>query len=141
MYLPAAKGVPEWTAAIDRAWALGHGEVPMKERLSEQPDPQGSDDSSFISRLPSYPGELLIRSEVVCGECGQPNPAAASYPVLHIIFLLVVIVWRVDWVLKWPGCMRAYLLQRLPLGLLLANVFSPVILVWWTFQFFRTLAR
>ena len=78
---------------------------------------------------------------MVCNECEQAKPGTASYSVLHIIFLLLFVVWRVDVVFKCPGCMRAYLVQRLPLSLLMATVFSPIVLVWWAVLFIRTLAR
>jgi hypothetical protein len=111
----------------------------MSNNLPSWQEYQRREDASLFSGLPSFPAAGT--TELVCNECGQPNPGTASYSVLHIIFLLVVVVWRIDPVFKCPGCMRAYLLQRLPLGLLLATVFAPLVLVWWGVLFVRTFGR
>jgi hypothetical protein len=116
----------------------------MNEGLPDRSNSQHQTSGSFFSDLPSYSvkgDHTAGRPELVCGECEQPNPGTASYSVLHIIFLLFFIVWRIDPVFKCPRCMRAYLLQRLPLSLLLATIFAPFILVWWGILFLRTLGR
>jgi hypothetical protein len=58
-----------------------------------------------------------------------------------MLFLFAGSYTRIDHVVKCPACMRAYLCQRLPLSLLLANVLSPIVLVWWIILFFRTFSR
>jgi hypothetical protein len=113
----------------------------MSQQLPGPDDCPGRGDHSAYSYLSPFPGEIAGVSELVCGECQQPRPGTASYSVLHIIFLLVVVVWRVDPVFKCPSCMRWYLLQRLPLSLLMATLFAPVILIWWCVLFLRTLGR
>ncbi len=116
----------------------------MSKPLPDRDSSQGEEHRSFISALPSFPAEAVVADRMaatVCGECEQPKAGTASYTVLHIIFLVLFVVWRFDSVLKCPQCMRAYLLQRLPLSLLLSTVFAPVIVVWWGVLFLRTLGR
>lgn len=98
-----------------------------------------NDDSPFAGLTP-YP-DAGIGSELLCGDCQQPRQGLATYSVLSIVFLLFFVVWRVDSLFRCPSCMRGYLLRRLPLSLLLATVFAPVILVWWAILFVRTLGR
>src|SRR5262245_60141548 len=112
-------------------------EVTMSEQSLEQGSSPGERSGSLFSSLPAYP----VEERLVCDECEQPKPGTASYSVLHIIFLVFYIVFRIDGVFKCPRCMRAYLIQRLLLSLLLATVFAPLILVWWGVLFLRTLGR
>lgn len=61
---------------------------------------------------------------------------------MHMVnFLFAGIYVRIDYVVKCPACMQAYLGQRLPLSLLLANLLSPIVLVWWVVLVFRTFSR
>lgn len=105
-------------------------------------DQSGPDASeSLLSRLANYPVNPFQITDAVCQECEQPRPRTRSYPVLHMVFLLAGGVARIDHVVKFPSCMRAYICQRLPLSLLLANILSPIVLVWWIVLFFRTFSR
>lgn len=116
----------------------------MSEPLPDSGSSQGEGHRSLFSALPSFPGEAVVADRMaatVCDECEQPRTGTASYTILHIIFLVWFVVWRYDSVFKCPQCMRAYLLQRFPLSLLLATVFAPVIVVWWGVLFLRTFGR
>jgi hypothetical protein len=93
----------------------------MSNNLPSWQEYQRREDASLFSGLPSFPAAGT--TELVCNECGQPNPGTASYSLLHIIFLLVVVVWRASipcsnvpvacapiycsgcpWVSSWPRC-------------------------------------
>lgn len=95
--------------------------------------------------LPSY-GSFLSptgeEAEVVhvfaCGDCEVPSPNVRRYSLLTIIFAVFVIIWRSDEVMKCPRCMRRHILVRLPLAVLLSNVFSPAIVLWWLVVFVQT---
>lgn len=77
-------------------------------------------------------------SEVPCSWCGQYVPNVKSYELLHLVFLGVFFYFRVDTVINCPGCMRRGLVGRTLLGLVTANLLSPIIIVWNTIQFLRT---
>ncbi len=96
---------------------------------------------SSLSKLPNYPVNPFQITDAICQECELPRPRTRSYPVLHMVFLIAGSYARIDHVVKCPACMRSYLCQRLPLSLLLANILSPIVLVWWIVQFFRTFSR
>jgi hypothetical protein len=116
----------------------------MTEQSPQQGRSQDEGGRSLFSALPAFPvegAEAAGATALVCNECEQPNRGTASYSVLHIVFLLFALAWRIDTVFKCPRCMRAYLLRRLPLALLLATIFAPMILVWWGVLFVRTLGR
>jgi hypothetical protein len=107
-------------------------------------------DSSFASLpnsprsyegLPDYPVKLLTWTEIPCDECEGYLAGTKSYSVVYLIFLCSLPVFWVDRVLKCPGCMRRYLLIRLPLAVLLANLLAPFVLVWWAVLFVRTFIR
>jgi hypothetical protein len=116
----------------------------MSEPLPDRGSSKDEGSRSLFSALPSFPAEAVVAERIaatVCDECEQPKAGTGSYTVLHIIFLVLFVVWRFDSVFKCPRCMRAYLLQRLPLSLLLSTVFAPLIVVWWGVLFVRTLGR
>jgi len=96
---------------------------------------------STFARLPNYPTNPFQIADAVCQECEQPRPRTRSYPVLHIVFLLYGVYTRIDHVVKCPACIRAYLCQRIFLSLLLANLASPIVLIWWIVLFIRTYSR
>jgi hypothetical protein len=97
-------------------------------------------ESSF-ARLPNYPINPFQISDALCQECERPRPHTRSYPVLHLVFLISGVYARIDHVVKCPACMRAYLCQRIFLSLLLANLLSPIVLIWWIVLFIRTFSR
>jgi hypothetical protein len=120
-----------------------------EDRIKEAGDGK-EEDPSFASLpsypgsyegLPDYPGKLLTWTEVPCGECGGYLAGTKSYSVLYVIFLCFFALFRVEPVMKCPGCMRRYLLVRLPLAVLLANLAAPLVLVWWAVLFLRTFIR
>lgn len=103
----------------------------------------GSKPSSF-SALPNYPTNPFRLSEidpVACGECEEIRPDIKPYDVLHMVFLPYFSYCRCDTHFKCPGCMRRFLCRRILPALLFANVFSPVILIWWGLLFLRTFLR
>lgn len=123
---------------------FGEEDMTVSEQLLERGASQGGEDHSLISALPSFPAEAVIAERMaasICDECEQPKAGTSSYTVLHIIFLVFFVVWRFDPVFKCPQCMRAYLLQRFPLSLLLATLFAPIVVVWWGVLFLRTIGR
>jgi hypothetical protein len=93
-------------------------------------------ESSF-ARLPNYPNNPFVISEIACQGCEDVRPGTKCYAILHMVCLYYVYA-RIDHHVKCPSCMRWFLVKRIPLSLLLANVLSPIILVWWTVQFVRT---
>lgn len=111
----------------------------MSEQLPHRTASHGEDESSPFASLPAYPTDDAGGiSELACGECGLTRRGMASYTVVHVLFVIWFVVWRTDEVFKCPSCMRKYLLVRLPLALLMANLLSPLILIWWAGLFFRT---
>ena len=98
-----------------------------------------TNESSF-SQLPPYPNNPFVISEIICQECEEVRPGTKCYPVLHMVCLLYGMYTRIDHVVKCPSCMRWFLARRILLSLLLANLLSPVVLIWWTVLFIRTLA-
>jgi hypothetical protein len=91
--------------------------------------------------LPDYPVKLLTWTEIPCDECEGYLAGTKSYSVVYVISLCSFPLFRVDTVLKCPRCMRRYLLVRLPVAVLLANLFAPLTLVWWAILFVRTFIR
>jgi hypothetical protein len=101
------------------------------------PNEAKANESSFAGLTP-YPGNPFLISEVGCSECEQIRPGIKSYWVTYLIFVLVKVIPRIDPMVKCPACMRRFLLQRILLALLLANLFSPIVLLWWVVLFIRT---
>ena len=97
-------------------------------------------ESSF-AQLPNYPNNPFVISEIACQECEEVRPGTKCYPVLHMVCLFYGVYTRIDHHVKCPSCMRWFLVRRIPLSLLLANVVSPIVLVWWIVQFVRTFSR
>src|SRR5947209_4698083 len=95
-------------------------------------------ESSPYQGLRSY-GSYLSPSredaEVVhlykCGDCQVPSPYVRHYSLPTVILLPFLILWRVDEMRKCPRCMRRHIMVRLPLTILLSNLISPVIVLWW----------
>jgi hypothetical protein len=113
----------------------------MSEPLPERGSSRDEESRPYMPSLPAYPSEAIVAERMaasVCDECERPRAGTARYTILHIIFLVVFTVWRFDTVHKCPYCMRVYLLQRLPLSMLLATFLAPIIFVWWSVLFLRT---
>ena len=94
-----------------------------------------------FARLPKYSEFVSLRlpgTEICCNECGRYRAGTKGYMLLYIAYFLLFGFIRTLRVVKCPACMRYYLVSRLPLALLMANLASPVILVWWTFLLIRT---
>src|SRR3954470_9726798 len=71
-----------------------------------------------------------------CGECEAPSPYVRSYSLLTIILLPPVgMACRIDDMMKCPRCMRWHIIVRLPLTILLSNLVSPIVVVWWLVVF------
>jgi hypothetical protein len=111
------------------------------ENLEDVPGDRTSRDP--LAKLPKYSEFVFLRlpgSEICCDQCGECRAQTKGYTVPYILFVLRVF-YRFRWVVKCPRCMRFYLASRLPLALLMANMASPMILVWWAFLFVRTFLR
>jgi hypothetical protein len=93
---------------------------------------------SPFAGLPRYVGGPEVVPVYVCGGCEVPSQSTRSYSLPTAVFFGVGILWRDDCVLKCPRCMRGHILARLPLAVLLANVLSPLVIVWWLVVFVRT---
>ncbi len=99
-----------------------------------------ANESSF-SQLPTYPGNPFVISEIICQECEEVRPGTKCYPVLHVVCLLFGFYSRIDHVVKCPACMRRFIVRRILPSLLLANLGSPLVLIWWVVLFIRTFTR
>jgi len=107
-----------------------------------EPDRPASDsEASSFSRLPAYPGNPFLISEIACQECEEIRPGVKSYEVLHFACILFFTACRIDTHVKCPQCMRGFLLRCILPALLFANILSPIILVWWCVLFLRTFSR
>jgi hypothetical protein len=53
----------------------------------------------------------------------------------------ILIVWRVDTMIKCPRCMRLHILSRLPLMMLASNLLSPFVFYYWLDVFLRTIKK
>ena len=86
-------------------------------------------DSTGSRGLPSFgtytsPDDDPSRDHLLyCNDCLCASDYVRSYSLFTIIFLFIFIVWRFDTVLKCPSCTRRHVLMRLPLTILLANLF------------------
>ena len=88
--------------------------------------------------MPRYGGDHGVTHLYVCQGCEVPSRWTRRYSLLTVIFLFVFAIWRVDTVMKCPHCMRQHILVRLPLAILLANVLSPLVILWWLVMYVRT---
>jgi hypothetical protein len=79
--------------------------------------------------------------EMRCGWCGKSSANVSSYSILHVLFVIFFIHFRVDTAISCPSCMRNCLLQRSLLNIVTANLLCPIVLVWNGFQFLRTLLK
>jgi len=116
----------------------------MSESHDEPHNPPSAR-SSLGAGLPSYGSYLSpdgTETEVVhlyvCGECQVPSDYVRGYSLLTVVLLPFAIVWRVDWMMKCPRCMRRHIIVRLPLAILLSTLLSPLVVVWWLIVFGRT---
>jgi hypothetical protein len=96
------------------------------------------DERSPFANLPRYGGGAEVVHLYVCQECNVPSRYTRVYSVPTFIFLFFFIASRTETVMKCPGCMRLHLLIRLPLAVLLANLASSVMILWWLVLFVRT---
>jgi hypothetical protein len=99
---------------------------------------------SFVSPPGVDPKDfhLFERALYECNECETPSPYVRFYSLLTVVLLpFFVVIWRVDGVMKCRRCMRRHILQRLPLAILLSNVASPIVVVWWLVVFIKTFSR
>jgi hypothetical protein len=78
---------------------------------------------------------------ILCNDCERYHPETKAYTVLYIVFAVVIFSFRTAEVLKCPHCMRRFLVCQFPLAMLLANVFSPLLAIWWCGLFIRTFFR
>ena len=101
----------------------------------------GENAKSIFDDLPKYRGGAPETHLYICNDCGIPSRSTRSYTLLTIIFLLFVGAWRRDTLMKCPRCMRLHILKRLPLAILLANLFSPIVVAWWLVVFLKTFGR
>ncbi|WP_161967797.1 hypothetical protein [Fimbriiglobus ruber] len=58
-----------------------------------------------------------------------------------MILLPFMVLFRLDPMTKCPRCMRSHIIVRLPLTIVLSNLVSPVVVVWWVAVFIRTFFR
>ena len=90
---------------------------------------------SFLSS--SRKGEVVHIYE--CGGCGIVSEHFRIYLLLTVVLLpFIIIIWRVDAMIKCPRCMRRHIMSRLPIIMLASNLASPIIVIWWLVVFFRT---
>ena len=111
---------------------MGGANMTGQDPSSSQPK-----ESSF-ARLPNYPNNPFVISEIACQECEDVRSGTKCYPILHMVCLIYGVYTRIDHHVKCPSCMRWFLVKRIPLSLLLANIVSPIVLAWWIVQFVRT---
>ncbi|SRR6266849_4559202 len=77
-----------------------------------------------------------------CDECEARSPHVRSYSLLTIVLLPFVGAYgRVDRMMKRRRCMRRHIMERLPLAILLSNLASPIVALWWLIVFFKTYFR
>ena len=108
---------------------MGPGEKPVA--------PKGEVRSLF-DILPPYGGGADHVHLYVCQACGVPSRYTHLYSLPTLVFLVAFAAWRVETVMKCPGCMRRHILLRLPVAVLLANLGSPLIILWWLAVFVKT---
>jgi hypothetical protein len=98
--------------------------------------------SSPYAGLPTFESYLSANGEnshrFECAGCNSHSPLVQSYSLPTVMLLPFVAFWRMDVIMKCPGCMRAHILCRLPLAVLLSNIISPIIVVFWLVAFGRT---
>jgi hypothetical protein len=115
--------------------------------MATSDDDQGepSAEKSLFAGLTPYSGfrsaagEEKIVHIFECGDCAIVSGDVGSYSLLTIVFLpFIIIIWRVDTVIKCPRCMRLHILSRLPLITLASNLLSPIVFFWWLGVFLKT---
>lgn len=106
---------------------------------SVQGPQEGGLNRAPLSALPSYGDYLSPHGEIFeCSGCHFQSPLVRSYSLLNVVLLPFALAWRQDFVMKCPGCMRNHILLRLPVAILLSNLMSPLVVVWWLAAFVRT---
>jgi hypothetical protein len=91
--------------------------------------PHGDTGSPFDG-LPRYGGIANVEHLFQCGDCQQFLRTTRTYTLPTRVFLWVFVYFRTDEVMKCPRCMRYHILVRLPLTILLANLLSPIVVIW-----------
>ncbi len=112
---------------------------------SDVPPPE----SSFAG-LPSFESYYLgedgrpvnarsLYGSFVCTECEELKPDVIGYTLPTMVLFPQCTRW--DYLVKCRRCMRLHVLTRLWLAVLLAHVFSPLIIAWWAVVFVQTFYR
>jgi hypothetical protein len=100
---------------------------------------EGSSDAPRLQAFPRLLPEGV--SEVYCRSCGGIGSGAKSYTVIQLLFLLVYIRIGFSTFVCCPRCARRLLLEHSAYSLATANLLSPLVLAWNTFQLLRTLVH
>ena len=118
--------------------------------MREEGDEGGAKEADSISSLPSFVSfyvssdgcplnSKLLYASFICDECEQLKSDVVGY-TLPAMFLTPRAM-RFDYLVKCRRCMRMHILSRLWLVIILAHVFSPLIVIWWGFVFVQTFYR
>lgn len=118
--------------------------------MEERPNSNEPPHKSITAGLPSIASyyadentppasELEFCHWFECQECEVFKPDVIGY-TLPAIFLTPRLM-RWDYLIKCRRCMRRHILARLWLAVLLAHVFSPFIIAWWTVVLIQTYIR
>jgi hypothetical protein len=94
-----------------------------------------------LASLPSFAkyqigGEESASGDPVCEECGESSPRVALYTLPTVI--LTHHLMRLDQVAKCPRCLRHHIVTRLPLAVLLAHLYCPLVIASWAWAFVRS---
>jgi hypothetical protein len=118
--------------------------------MNESTDPGKPRSDTIFDGLPSlekyYLDEdgkpidpMLLYGSFKCQECENLKPDVIGYTLPTMILLPRLM--RYDYLVKCRRCMRLHIARRLWLAILLAHIFSPLIVIWWAVVFVQTFYR
>jgi len=111
--------------------------IPGDEQSESQKSPFAG--LSSYSSFQSAAGEGKVVHIFECGDCAVVSEEVRSYSLLTIVFLpFIIVIWRVDTMIKCRRCIRLHILSRLPLVMLASNFLSPIVFFWWLRVFLKT---
>ena len=106
--------------------------------LPEEPPPPRREKDSLFAGMPRYGGIAKVEEALQCDGCQQLLRKTRSYTLLNLVFVWVFVYVNLEDFMMCPRCMRRHILLWLPLAILLANLLSPIVAIWWLVTFVRT---
>jgi hypothetical protein len=94
-------------------------------QIGQPPQTAAIESSSMDSPEPNDAGAQ--DTVIACPDCFEPTDRLKIYQVPNIFFAVVVWGWATERLVACPSCMRMKLLEKLFIGILMANIFYPIL--------------